>query len=172
MNARIQVEHGVTEELTGIDLVKRQIRIASGQKLNLEQRDIKINKHVIECRINAEDPGRNFAPSPGTISLYYQPGGPGVRVDSHVYSGYFVPPHYDSMVSKLIVTASTRDKAIDRMSRALSEYLVGGIKTSIPFCAAIMKDPAFRTGDVTTGYIKEFLDRTPRERWLPQDLKA
>lgn len=167
MNTRIQVEHGVTEECTGIDLVKRQIQIASGEKLDLDQRDIRWQRHVIECRINAEDPGRNFSPCPGTIGLYYQPGGPGVRVDTHVYSGYVVPPHYDSMIAKLIVSGPTREKAIKRMDRALSEYLIGGIRTSIAFSSAIMKDPQFQSGDVTTSYIKEFLARTPKERYLP-----
>lgn len=168
MNTRIQVEHGVTEEATGFDLVKRQILIASGERLDIEQRDVKMNRHVIECRINAEDPARNFAPCPGEIGLYYQPGGPGVRIDSHIYSGYSVPPHYDSMIAKLIVSAHTREKAIDRMSRALSEYLIGGIKTSIPFCAAIMKDPVFRDGSVTTSYVRDFLERAPRELYVPK----
>ncbi|MGF1453700.1 MAG: acetyl-CoA carboxylase biotin carboxylase subunit [Opitutales bacterium] len=168
MNTRIQVEHGVTEQATGYDLVKRQIRIASGERLDIEQRDIKFTKHVIECRINAEDPARNFAPCPGEIGLYYQPGGPGVRVDSHIYSGYSVPPHYDSMIAKLIVSARTREKALDRMSRALSEYLIGGIKTSIPFTAAIVKDPVFRDGGATTGYVRDFLARAPRELYVPK----
>ncbi len=168
MNTRIQVEHGVTEQATGYDLVKRQIRIASGEKLDIEQRDVKFLKHVIECRINAEDPARNFAPSPGEIGLYYQPGGPGVRVDSHIYSGYVVPPYYDSMIAKLIVSARTREKALDRMNRALGEYLIGGIKTSIPFCAAIIRDPVFRAGGVTTSFVKDFLERAPREQYLPK----
>lgn len=165
MNTRIQVEHGITEEATGIDIVKRQLLIAGDEKLDIEQREVKMQRHAIECRINAEDPGRNFAPSPGEITLYYPPGGPGVRIDSHIYSGYRVPPHYDSMISKLIVTGNTREKAIDRMSRALGEYLIGGIKTSVPFCAAIMKDPTFRAGNITTGYIKDFLARTPQDRY-------
>ncbi|MEO0795538.1 MAG: acetyl-CoA carboxylase biotin carboxylase subunit [Verrucomicrobiota bacterium] len=163
MNARIQVEHGVTEEVTGLDLVKRQIRIANGEKLELDQKDIKIQRHCIECRINAEDPARNFAPCPGEVTFYYSPGGHGVRVDSHVYQGYIVPPHYDSMVAKLMVYGRTREVAMDRMYRALNEYLIRGIKTTIPFCAAVMKDPVFRSGDVTTKYIEEFLSRTPRD---------
>lgn len=163
MNTRIQVEHGVTEEVTGYDLVKRQIRIASGEKLDIEQKNVRMLKHAIECRINAEDPARQFAPCPGEIGLYYPPGGHGVRVDSHIYGGYTVPPHYDSMVAKLITFASTRDKAIDRMYRALNEYLIRGIKTTIPFCAAIMKDPAFRSGAATTNYIEEFMARTPKD---------
>lgn len=163
MNTRIQVEHGITEEITGIDLVKEQILIAKGNKLQFKQKDIKIgNKWAIECRINAEDPAHNFRPSPGTISLYYAPGGHGVRVDSHVYGGYTIPPHYDSMIGKLITIGDTRDVAIDRMRRALSEYLVRGIKTTAPFCRAIMLDPVFRLGEnVTTKYIEEFISRTP-----------
>lgn len=163
MNARIQVEHGVTEEVTGVDLVKKQIRIASGEKLELDQKDIKFHRHAIECRINAEDPSRNFAPCPGEISFYYAPGGHGVRIDSHIYQGYVVPPYYDSMVAKLITYGDTREIAMDRMYRALREYMIGGIKTSIPFCAAIMKDPVFRDGGATTKYIEDFLDRTPKD---------
>ncbi|MGJ3244221.1 MAG: acetyl-CoA carboxylase biotin carboxylase subunit [Opitutales bacterium] len=163
MNTRIQVEHGVTEEVTGIDLVKEQILIASGQKLEYDQKDIKILRHAIECRVNAEDPTRNFAPCPGEIKLYYPPGGHGVRIDSHVYGGYVVPPYYDSMISKVITFGRTRDLAMDRMIRALSEYLIRGIETTIPFCKAIMKDPVFRQGNATTGYIEDFLNRTPKE---------
>ncbi|WP_309399372.1 acetyl-CoA carboxylase biotin carboxylase subunit [Cerasicoccus maritimus] len=169
MNARIQVEHGVTEEVTGLDLVKRQIRIASGEKLELEQKDIKILRHCIECRINAEDPTRNFAPCPGEVKFYYTPGGHGVRIDSHVYQGYHVPPHYDSMVAKLMVYGRTREVAMDRMYRALNEYMIRGIRTTIPFCAAVMKDPVFRSGDVTTKYIEEFLSRTPRDVFTIDD---
>lgn len=163
MNTRIQVEHGVTEEVTGLDLVKRQLLIASGEHTELDQKDIKFTRHAIECRINAEDPARNFIPCPGEIGLYYPPGGHGVRVDSHIYGGYVVPPYYDSMVSKLITYAQTREMAIDRMYRALSEYLIRGIKTSIPFCAAVMRDPVFRSGSVTTGYINEFMNRAPKD---------
>ncbi|WP_269540407.1 acetyl-CoA carboxylase biotin carboxylase subunit [Cerasicoccus fimbriatus] len=169
MNARIQVEHGVTEEVTGFDLVKRQIRIASGEPLELEQKDVKILRHCIECRINAEDPTRNFAPSPGEVKFYYTPGGHGVRIDSHVYQGYIVPPYYDSMVAKLMVHGKTREIAMDRMYRALNEYMIRGIKTTIPFCAAVMKDPVFRSGDVTTKYIEEFLSRTPRDVFTIDD---
>lgn len=169
MNTRIQVEHGVTEEVTGLDLVKRQIQIANGEHTDIDQKDVKFTRHAIECRINAEDPGRNFIPCPGEISLYYPPGGHGVRVDSHIYGGYNVPSHYDSMVAKLITYAFTREKAIDRMYRALSEYIIRGIKTSIPFCAAIMKDPVFRNGEATTGYINDFLSRTPRDLFSAKD---
>ncbi|HEY1793072.1 MAG TPA: acetyl-CoA carboxylase biotin carboxylase subunit [Opitutaceae bacterium] len=160
MNTRIQVEHPVTEEVTGIDLVKAQIRIANGEKLGFDQGDIEFKKHAIECRINAEDPARNFAPSPGTIGLYYAPGGHGVRVDSHVYSGYVIPPYYDSMIGKLICIGDTRKEALERAYRALSEYLVRGIKTTIPLHKAIMADPLFIEGKVTTAYMEEFLTRT------------
>ena len=169
MNTRIQVEHGVTEEVTGYDLVKRQILIAGGEHTELDQKDIKILRHAIECRINAENSERNFAPSPGTIGLYYPPGGHGIRVDSHIYGGYVVPPYYDSMVAKLISYAPTRKKAISRMYRGLCEYLIRGIHTSIPFCAAIMKDPVFQEGKATTSYIEDFINRTPRHLWSKLD---
>ena len=163
MNTRIQVEHGVTEEITGIDLVKEQILIAAGKKLEIDQKDIKINRHAIECRICAEDPARNFAPCPGKISLYYPPGGHGVRVDSHVYGGYVISPHYDSMIGKLISYGRNREIALDRMQRALNEYLIHGIKTNIPFSKAVLRDPVFRQGDATTSYVEEFLHRTPKD---------
>jgi acetyl-CoA carboxylase, biotin carboxylase subunit len=163
MNTRIQVEHPVTEEVTGIDLIKQQIKIANGDKLEFDQRDITFEKHAIECRINAEDPARNFAPSPGTIGLYYSPGGHGVRVDSHVYSGYVIPPYYDSMIGKLICFGSTRKVALERAYRALSEYLIRGIKTTIPLHRAIMADPLFIEGKATTAYMEEFLSRTTPE---------
>ena len=163
MNTRIQVEHPVTEEVTGIDLIKQQIRITNGEKLEFDQGDITFEKHAIECRINAEDPARNFAPSPGTIGLYYAPGGHGVRIDSHVYSGYVIPPYYDSMIGKLICFGSTRKVALERAYRALSEYLVRGIKTTIPLHKAIMADPLFIEGKATTAYMEEFLTRTTPE---------
>jgi len=160
MNTRIQVEHPVTEEVTGIDLIKQQINVANGEKLEFDQSDIKWEKHAIECRINAEDPARNFAPSPGTIGLYYSPGGPGVRVDSHVYSGYTIPPYYDSMIGKLVCSGKTRKEALERTYRALSEFLIRGIKTTIPLHKAIMADPVFIEGKATTSYMEEFLGRT------------
>jgi acetyl-CoA carboxylase biotin carboxylase subunit len=161
MNTRIQVEHPVTEEITGIDLIKEQIRIASGEKLNFDQKDVEFRGHAIECRINAEDPARGFAPSPGTIGLYYAPGGHGVRVDSHVYSGYTIPPYYDSLIGKLIAHGDNRKMALERMYRALSEYLIRGIETTIPLHKAILSDPVFIAGKATTGYLEEFLSRTP-----------
>ena len=163
MNTRIQVEHPVTEEVTGIDLIKQQIHIANGLKLEFDQKDITFEKHAIECRINAEDPARNFAPSPGTIGLYYAPGGHGVRVDSHAYSGYVIPPYYESMIGKLICFGTTRKMALERAYRALSEYLVRGIKTTIPLHRAIMADPLFIEGKATTAYMEEFLSRTTPE---------
>ncbi len=163
MNTRIQVEHPVTEEVTGIDLIKEQIRIASGEKLGFDQRNITFSKHAIECRINAEDPSKNFTPSPGVIDLYYSPGGHGVRVDSHAYGGYRIPSHYDSMIGKLITYGANREIAMDRMYRALGEYLIRGVKTTIPFSKAIMSDPVFRQGLATTGYVEDFLHRSPSE---------
>lgn len=162
MNTRIQVEHPVTEIVTGIDLIKKQIQIAAGEPLGIEQKQVKIAGHAIECRICAEDPSRNFAPSPGVIDLYYPPGGPGIRLDSHVYSGYPVPPHYDSMIGKLITYGDTREEAVTHMNRALKEYLIRGINTNIPFLQAIVSDPVFRQGQTTTRYVEEFLARTPR----------
>lgn len=161
MNTRIQVEHPVTEEMTGIDLIKEQIRIANGEKLSFEQKDIKFDRHAIECRINAEDPARNFIPSPGTIALYYSPGGHGVRVDSHAYSGYTIPTHYDSMIGKLICYGRDRKTALERTYRALSEYIIRGVKTTIPLHKAIMSDPVFIEGKATTAYMEEFTNRTP-----------
>ena len=163
MNTRIQVEHGVTEEITGVDLVKEQILIASGAKLSYQQKEIKITRHAIECRVCAEDPSRNFAPCPGEIGLYYSPGGHGVRIDSHVYSGYTIPPHYDSMISKVMAFGKTRELALDRMNRALGEYLIRGIKTNIPFVRAIIQDPLFREGKATTKFIEEFVERVPKD---------
>tara|TARA_B100001248_G_scaffold262589_1_gene259720 strand:+ start:18447 stop:19826 length:1380 start_codon:yes stop_codon:yes gene_type:complete len=164
MNTRIQVEHGVTEEATGYDLIKQQIQIASGEPLAFKQSDIKLYRHAIECRINAEDAANNFRPSPGEITFYSQPGGHGVRVDTHVYQGYTISPHYDSMIGKLMTFGDTREIALDRMNRALREYLIHGIATSIPFCQAIVNDPTFREGkQVTTKYLDAFVDRTPKD---------
>ena len=163
MNTRIQVEHPVTEECTGIDLIKQQILVANGEKLSFDQSDITFDKHAIECRINAEDPARNFVPSPGTIGLYYAPGGHGVRVDSHAYSGYTIPPYYDSMIGKLICYGRDRQTAIQRTYRALNEFLVRGVKTTIPLHKAIMSDPTFIEGKATTAYMEDFFARTPTD---------
>ena len=137
--------------------------IASGAPLSIRQEDVSFKRHAVEVRICAENPARNFAPSPGKITLYYQPGGHGVRVDSHIYGEYVVPPHYDSMVAKLITFGATRDLALDRMQRALNEYLIRGISTNTAFCKAIVNDPCFRRGEVTTKFVEEFLARTPKE---------
>jgi acetyl-CoA carboxylase, biotin carboxylase subunit len=153
MNTRVQVEHPVTEMITGIDIIKEQIRSAAGLPLRFKQSDIKFNGHAIECRINAEHPFK-FTPSPGKIDGYHTPGGLGVRVDSAVYDGYTVLPHYDSMIAKLIVHADTREEAIKRMARALDEYIIEGIKTTIPFHQRIMSNKEFIEGDVDTGFLE------------------
>src|SRR3954454_21446233 len=157
VNARIQVEHPVTEEVTGIDLIKEQIRIASGLPLSIKQKDVPQIGHALECRINAEDPSRNFAPSPGLIEEFRAPGGPGVRLDSHAYAGYRIPPNYDSMIGKLIVHRPTRGEAIATMKRALSEFHIAPVKTTIPLHLQIMDNPHFQTGDVDTGFIERVM---------------
>jgi acetyl-CoA carboxylase biotin carboxylase subunit len=157
MNTRIQVEHPVTEEVYGVDLVKEQIKIAFGEKLSKDFDDLRPLKHAIEMRINVEDPFNDFRPSPGRIDLFYAPGGHGIRWDSHVYAGYTVPPHYDSMIGKLIAFGSDRATAMDRMSRALDEFIIRGIKTTVPFGQLILKDPDFRRGRYTTHFVEGFL---------------
>lgn len=156
MNTRVQVEHPVTELITGIDIVQQQIRIAAGEKLPFRQKDIVLRGHAIECRINAEDPF-TFVPSPGRITQYHPPGGPGVRVDSHIYQNYLVPPHYDSLISKVLTHGDTRDQAIARMRIALSEMVVEGIKTNIPLHQKLMNDPAFMEGQTSIHYLEEKL---------------
>jgi acetyl-CoA carboxylase biotin carboxylase subunit len=156
MNTRVQVEHPVTEMVTGIDIVMEQLRIASGQKLAIRQRDVQWKGHAIECRINAEDP-KSFVPSPGRITAYHPPGGPGVRVDTHIYDGYVVPPYYDSMVAKLIAYGDTREMALARMRVALSEMVVEGIKTNIALHREIMADAAFIAGGVNIHYLEKKL---------------
>ncbi|PAW70323.1 MAG: acetyl-CoA carboxylase biotin carboxylase subunit, partial [Verrucomicrobiia bacterium Tous-C5FEB] len=158
MNTRIQVEHPVTEEVMGCELIKEQIRVAAGESLSHHVLQASPRGHSIECRINAEDPYNNFTPSPGTIELWYAPGGKGVRVDTHVYSGYTVPPHYDSMIAKLIVTASTREIAIARMRRALGEFTIRGIKTTIPFQLEIINHPDFIKGHYDIGWVGRYLE--------------
>jgi acetyl-CoA carboxylase, biotin carboxylase subunit len=157
MNTRIQVEHPVTEMLTGVDLVKEQIRVASGEPLSIEQDDVPFFGHAMEFRINAEDPDQDFMPSPGEISFLDVPGGPGVRVDSAIYQGYKIPPFYDSMVGKLIVWALSREEAINRARRALREYRVEGIKTTIPLHIRLLEERALRSGEYHTGYLEELL---------------
>jgi acetyl-CoA carboxylase, biotin carboxylase subunit len=154
MNTRIQVEHGVTEEVISYDLIKEQIKIAAGVPISGRNYEPKI--HAIECRINAEDPYNDFRPCPGKITTLHTPGGHGVRVDSHIYAGYTIPPYYDSMIAKVIAVAQTREEAIDTMERALSEYVIEGIKTTIPFHLQLMKNEDFRKGNFTTKFIESF----------------
>ncbi len=154
MNTRIQVEHTITEEVINFDLVKEQIKLAAGDKIKKEAYFPQM--HAIQCRINAEDPFNDFRPSPGKITEYHQPGGHGVRVDTHCYAGYVIPPYYDSMISKLITVAQTREEAIRKMERALEEYFIEGIKTTIPFHQKLMKDKKFREGDFTTKFMESF----------------
>ncbi len=156
MNTRLQVEHPVTEQVTGIDIVREQLRIASGEKLSYQQKDIHIQGHAIECRINAEDP-ETFLPSPGSISLYHAPGGPGVRVDTHIYTGYQVPPYYDSMIGKLIAYSDTRDSAMARMRTALDEMIIDGIKTNIRLHQSLLTDANFLAGGTNIHYLEKKL---------------
>jgi len=161
VNKRIQVEHPITEEVTGVDLVQQQILIAMGDELRIG--DIQFRGHAIECRINAEDPFDDFRPCPGRIEMYYPPGGRGIRVDSHVYAGYTVPSNYDSMLGKLIAYGKDRREAMDKMSRALGEFMITGIKTTIPFEQAILQDPNFRRGVYTTAFVEQLLGGARRE---------
>jgi acetyl-CoA carboxylase biotin carboxylase subunit len=154
MNTRIQVEHCVTEEVTNFDLIKEQILIAMGEKISGHNYEPQM--HAIECRINAEDPYNDFRPSPGKITILHQPGGHGIRIDSHVYAGYVIPPYYDSMIAKIIAVARTREEAINTMSRALSEYVIEGVKTTIPFHQQLMRDENFRSGNFTTKFLESF----------------
>jgi len=156
MNTRIQVEHPVTEMVTGIDLIKEQIKIASDIPFTLKQKDIKIRGHALECRINAED-AKTFMPSPGTIRMVHQPGGPGIRFDSHIYTGYTVPPNYDSMIGKLISYGETREDAFARMSNALDEIIIEGIKTNIELHHRIINDKAFVQGGTNIHYLEKML---------------
>ena len=157
VNTRVQVEHTVTEELTGIDIVAQQIRLARGEKLAWQQKDIRFDGHVFQFRINAEDPQRDFMPSPGRLEYYVAPGGPHVRIDSACYAGYTIPPNYDSMIAKLIVKGSTRQEAIARSLRALSEFHIGGVKTTIPFHLDILRQKAFLDGEYDLGYVDQLL---------------
>ncbi|WP_203246947.1 acetyl-CoA carboxylase biotin carboxylase subunit [Sporosarcina beigongshangi] len=156
MNTRIQVEHTITEMITGIDLVQQQLKIAAGETLIHRQEDIKLNGWAIECRINAENPAKNFMPSPGKVTMYIPPGGFGVRVDSAMYTGYSIPPYYDSMVAKLIVHADTREEAVARMARALDEFIVEGVDTTIPFHLRLMDDAVFKSGDFDTKFLEKY----------------
>jgi acetyl-CoA carboxylase biotin carboxylase subunit len=158
MNTRIQVEHPVTEMITGVDLIQEQIRVAMGEKLRFSQEDIEFKGHAIECRLNAEDPFQNFRPGPGRVIGYLPPGGPHVRMDSHLYPDYMVPPNYDSLLGKLIVWGENRDAAINRMKRALSETVIAGVPTTIPYHLLILDNAAFKAGDVDTGFIVKHQD--------------
>ena len=157
MNTRIQVEHPVTEMVTGVDLIKEMIRVAAGEKLSFSQKDIVLRGHAIECRINAEDPKRNFAPCPGTLNTFIPPGGRGVRVDTHSYSGYKIPPYYDSMIGKLIVHGNNRAEAIAICRRALGEFIIDGVKTTIPFQMKIVTHKDFAAGKYDTGFVEKML---------------
>lgn len=155
MNTRIQVEHTITEEVINYDLIKEQIKLAAGEKITGKEYFPKM--HAIQCRINAEDPLNDFRPSPGKITDYHEPGGHGIRIDTHVYAGYVIPPYYDSMISKLITVAQTREEAITKMERALEEYFIDGVKTTIPFHVQLMKDKSFREGNFTTKFMEDFV---------------
>jgi len=154
MNTRIQVEHCVTEEVTNFDLIKEQIKIAGGEAISGLNYEPQL--HAIECRINAEDPYNDFRPSPGKITTLHQPGGHGIRIDSHVYAGYVIPPYYDSMIAKIIAVARTREEAINTMSRALSEYVIEGVKTTIPFHQQLMRNEDFIKGNFNTKFLESF----------------
>jgi len=155
MNTRIQVEHPVTEFVTGVDLIKEQIKVAMGEKLGFKQKEIKMIGHSIEARINAEDPEHGFSPSPGIVSAFHIPGGPGVRVDTHLYAGYVIPPYYDSLIAKLITFGRDRDEAIVRLKRSLEEFVIEGVKTTIPFHLTILEDEDFLAGKMSTNFLKE-----------------
>ncbi len=167
MNTRIQVEHTITEEVYGCDLVKEQIRIAAGQPLSPHIAHATPRLHAIQCRINAEDPEKDFQPSAGRIDFYYAPGGHGVRIDSHVYTGYTVPSYYDSLIAKIITVGATRINAIERMRRALAEYYITGIKTTVPFHAAIMRNGEFRDGNYDTSFIERVMSSGKLELTSP-----
>jgi acetyl-CoA carboxylase biotin carboxylase subunit len=162
VNTRVQVEHPVTELITGVDIVKTMIRVAAGEKLPYKQSDIEPRGHAIECRINAEDPDKGFRPSAGRIDVYQVPGGPGVRLDSHVVPGYVVPPNYDSMIGKLLVHADTREQAITRMARALREFQIGPIKTTIPLHMRLMENSDFRKGGIDIHFLERLLKGIPQ----------
>ncbi len=172
MNTRIQVEHPVTEMVTGVDIVKEQISIAAGEKLSVRQEDVRINGHAIECRINAEDPDNNFAPSPGKIEALHIPGGPGIRVDTHIYAQYVIPPYYDSLLAKIVAHGLNRNVAIARLIRALDEFVVEGVKTTIPFHRKAVSHELFKQGDFDTGFVSIILGAANRSEEVAVDSKA
>lgn len=157
MNTRIQVEHPVTEMVSGVDLIKEQIRVAAGEPLQYTQKDVTMHGHAIECRINAENPNKGFQPSPGTITSFHVPGGPGIRVDTHVYTQYEIPPYYDSLLAKVIAYGDTRDEALGRMGRALDELVIEGISTTVPFHRKVIQHPTFQQGECDTSFVESFL---------------
>jgi acetyl-CoA carboxylase biotin carboxylase subunit len=163
MNTRVQVEHPVTEYITHVDIVKEQIRVAAGLVLSFNQKQITFSGHSIECRINAEDPFK-FTPSPGRITMWHPPGGPGVRVDSHAYTNYYVPPYYDSMIGKIIVHGDTREHALARMRTALAEMVVEGIQTNVPLHREVMQDPKFIEGGTNIHYLEHWLTTRPKPK--------
>ena len=163
MNTRIQVEHPVTEIVYGVDLIKEQIRIAAGEPLKIDQKEMYPRGHAIECRINAEDPTNNFMPAPGEITNLHLPGGPGIRVDTHIYNSYKVPPFYDSLIAKLIVSARNRVDAIRRLNRALDEFVIEGIKTTIPFHKFVIHTPEFMSGNFDTHFLENIYDKVKDE---------
>jgi len=156
MNTRVQVEHPVTEMVCGLDIIKEQLRIASGEPLGYSQEDVRISGYAVECRVNAEDSERGFIPSAGKISSFHVPGGPGIRVDTHAYASYVIPPHYDSLVAKLITWGNTRGEAVERMNRALDEFIIEGICTTIPFSRRVIQSEQFKQGNYHTGLLEEF----------------
>ena len=158
MNTRIQVEHTVSEEVTGIDLLKEQIKVAAGEKLSFSQEDVNVCGHAIEFRVNAEDPYNNFTPAPGPVEAVHFPGGPGIRIDSHVYSGYFISPHYDSMIGKIIAKGVNREESINRLKRALQEFTIEGPNTTVPLGESLMDNKKFKEGSYNTAYLEVFMD--------------
>jgi acetyl-CoA carboxylase biotin carboxylase subunit len=167
MNTRIQVEHPITEMVTGVDLAKEQIRIASGEPLHLKQKELKPFGHAIECRINAEDAEKNFLPCPGKVTGFHMPGGPGIRVDTHVYEGYVIPPYYDSLIAKLVAWGRTREEAIERMERALEEFVIEGVETTIPFHLKVIRTEEFHRGDYHTRWVEEYIERKNSSKPVP-----
>ncbi len=172
VNTRIQVEHPVTEEVTGVDLIKEQILIAAGEKLDIKQEDIKMKGHTIECRINAEDPDKNFMPSPGKITAFHMPGGHNVRIDTHAYANYIIPPNYDSLIAKLIVSGDDRREAISRMKRSLEELIIEGVPTTREFFQAVFKNPDFVSGNYDNSFVDKFLAREKSEPEVKEGLTA
>jgi len=164
MNTRLQVEHLITEMVTGIDIVKEQIRIAAGEKLRYKQEDVVMRGHAVDCRINCENPYQNFIGCPGTVTKYHEPGGPGIRVDSYLYEGYEIPSYYDSLVAKLAVWGSNRDEAINRMKRALQEYEIEGVETTIPFHECMLEDEHFQRGELHTGLVQSIIPKLEEDK--------